>query len=144
MGSEGLSHFFPFFFAFLCFFFSVFFVFFRFSSCFFVFLGFLRGQEQTTAIYWENGEFHSDPVCTEPVQDFPSIVCLPSLTRVRSLVGIHSWSAAWSEKRQKSQSSLPGPTPEKSENGKSIIIQCRCWKSHVLPVQVPNPRPNAG
>ena len=49
--------------------------------CFFVFFAFLRfpslflriflGHRQTTAIYWTNGEFHSDPVCTDPVQNFP-------------------------------------------------------------------------
>ena len=31
-----------------------------------------KGQGQTTAIYCKNGEFHSDPVCTDPVQNFPS------------------------------------------------------------------------
>ena len=31
-----------------------------------------RGQGQTTAIYCKNGEFHSDPVCTDPVQNFPN------------------------------------------------------------------------
>ena len=30
-----------------------------------------EGQGQTTAIYWKNGEFHSDPVCTDPAQNFP-------------------------------------------------------------------------
>ena len=30
-----------------------------------------KGQGQTTAIYCKNGEFHSDPVCTDPVQNFP-------------------------------------------------------------------------
>ena len=37
---------------------------------FFVFLLIFLGQEQTTAIYWKNGEFHSDLVCTDPVQNF--------------------------------------------------------------------------
>ena len=32
-----------------------------------------RGQGQTTAIYCKNGEFHSDPVCTDPMQDFPNL-----------------------------------------------------------------------
>ena len=32
----------------------------------------LLEQGQTTAIYWENGEFHSDPVCTDPVRNFPT------------------------------------------------------------------------
>ena len=30
-----------------------------------------KGQGQTTAIYCTNGEFHSDPVCTDPVRNFP-------------------------------------------------------------------------
>ena len=31
-----------------------------------------NGQGQTTAIYCKNGEFHSDPLCTDPVQNFPT------------------------------------------------------------------------
>ena len=31
----------------------------------------LLGQEQTTAILWANGEFHSDPICVDPAQNFP-------------------------------------------------------------------------
>ena len=31
-----------------------------------------KGQGQTTASYCKNGEFHSDPVCTDPVQNFPT------------------------------------------------------------------------
>ena len=46
---------------------SFFFLFLRFLSFFF--------EEQTNAIYWENGEFHSDPVCTDPVQNFPTPGC---------------------------------------------------------------------
>ena len=46
-------------------------LFFRLSSLFFFFLLILLGQGQTTAIYWKNGEFHSDPVCTDPVENFP-------------------------------------------------------------------------
>ena len=65
MGSEEFSHFCSFFFAFLRFF--------RFSSLFFAFLRFLLEQGQTTAIYWGNGEFHSDPVCTDPVRNFPTL-----------------------------------------------------------------------
>ena len=45
-----------------------------FSSLFLFFVGFSsffsdspRGQGQTTAIYCKHGEFHSDPVCTDPV-----------------------------------------------------------------------------
>ena len=56
---------------------------FRFLTHFFVFSAFLRfsslfvffpykGQGQTTAIYCKNGEFHSDSVCTDPVQNFPN------------------------------------------------------------------------
>ena len=30
-----------------------------------------RGHGQATAIYCKNGEFHSDPVCTDRVQNFP-------------------------------------------------------------------------
>ena len=30
-----------------------------------------KGQGKTTAIYCKNGEFHSDPVCTDPMQNFP-------------------------------------------------------------------------
>ena len=67
VGVDGVGGIFPFFLLF-------FFVFLRFSSLFFVFLRFLPillEQGQTTAIYWENGEFHSDPVCTDPVRNFP-------------------------------------------------------------------------
>ena len=53
------------FFFFLCFF-SLFFAFLLFSA----FLHSPRGQRKTTAIYCKNGEFHSDPVCTDPVQNF--------------------------------------------------------------------------
>ena len=49
-------------------------LFFRFPSLFFAFVLILLRQEQTTAIYWGNGEFHSYPVCTDPVQNFP-IMC---------------------------------------------------------------------
>ena len=62
MGSEGFSHFLRFL---------------SFSSLFFVFLSFspiFLGQGQTTAIYWEDREFHSNPVCTNPVQNFPNVV----------------------------------------------------------------------
>ena len=41
------------------------------SGIIFLFLG----QEQTAAIYWENSEFHSDPVCTTPVQKFDHPGC---------------------------------------------------------------------
>ena len=58
-GVRRISNFLLFFARFLCFF--------RCSSFFFM----LLGQEQTTAICWKKGEFHSDPVCTGPVQSFP-------------------------------------------------------------------------
>ena len=32
------------------------------------------------AIYWENGEFHSDPVCTDPVRIFPKFGAQRSLS----------------------------------------------------------------
>ena len=67
-GVGGIVPFFSFFFVFLRFFF----VFLRFSSFFLVFWPILLEEGQTTAIYWENGEFHSDPVCTDPVRNFPS------------------------------------------------------------------------
>ena len=53
---------FPFFYAFL-----------RFSS---LFSSSPEGQGQTTAMYYKNGEFHSDPVCTAPVQNFPKRGCI--------------------------------------------------------------------
>ena len=53
-------------------FFYAFFAFLRIFSFFFVFLRFSpKGQGRTTAIYCKNGEFHSDPVCTDPVQKLP-------------------------------------------------------------------------
>ena len=86
VGVDGVGGIFPFFtFLFLfflrfflpLFFVSLFFFLFclRFSSFFFGILRFSlilpRGQGQTTAIYCKNGQFDSDPVCTDPVQDFP-------------------------------------------------------------------------
>ena len=76
VGVDGVGGIFVFFFFFFRFS-SLFRFFFRFSSLFFAFLRFssflpiLLEQGQTTAIYWENGEFHSDPVCTDPVRNFP-------------------------------------------------------------------------
>ena len=52
----------------------VFFCFLRFASLISFFLVIpliLLGQGQTTAIYRKNGEFHSDPVCTDPVLNHP-------------------------------------------------------------------------
>ena len=94
MGSEEFSFFFS---SFLFVFSSLFFVFvflFLFSSIlgfFFAFLLILLGQEQTTAIYWKNGEFHSDPVCTDPVENFPSRHC--NATKTRGTATKHAWRA---------------------------------------------------
>ena len=54
-------------------------------SFFFAFLLILIGQEQTTAMHWNNGEFDSDPVCTDPIQNFPikRIACDLSCARLR-------------------------------------------------------------
>ena len=41
-----------------------------------LFSAFPKGQGQTTAIYCKNGEFHSDPVCTDPVQNFLNLFVL--------------------------------------------------------------------
>ena len=51
-----------------------FFVYLCFSPLFFSFVFLLFSLEQTMAIYSENGEFHSDPVCTDPVQNFQTKV----------------------------------------------------------------------
>ena len=64
MGSEWFSPFFTRFSPFLFAFFPFFFAFFSASP---------KGQGQTTVIYCKNGEFHSDPVCTDPVQNFPTL-----------------------------------------------------------------------
>ena len=69
VGVDGVGVIFPFFYAFFAFLriFRLFFAFLRFSS---LFSSSPKGQGQTTAIYCKNGEFHSDPVCTDPVQNF--------------------------------------------------------------------------
>ena len=54
VGVDGVGVIFPLFYAFFPFFFAS-----------------PKGQGQTTAIYCKNGEFHSDPVCTDPVPNFP-------------------------------------------------------------------------
>ena len=64
---------FPFFYAFFAFL-RIFVAFLRFSS---LFSSSPKGQGQTTAIYCKNGEFHSDPVCTDPVQNFPTLRAFP-------------------------------------------------------------------
>ena len=66
MGSGEFSPFLPFFSVFLRFLFVLFVFFFSLLSYS------PRGKGQTTAIYCKNGEFHSDPVCTHPVQNFPT------------------------------------------------------------------------
>ena len=74
MGLEGS---FPCCFVFLLLFFAFSFccAFLRLSSLIFRFPSLssliLLGQEQTTVIFRENGELHSEPVCTDPVQNFP-------------------------------------------------------------------------
>ena len=60
VASEEFSPFFRFFFFFFSFFFA-----FWYSP---------RGQGEPTAIYCKNGEFHSDPVCTDPVQSVPNLL----------------------------------------------------------------------
>ena len=68
VGVDGVGVIFPFFYAFFVFLrnFSLFFAFLRFSS---LFSSSPRGQGQTTAKFTaKKGEFHSDPVCTDPVQ----------------------------------------------------------------------------
>ena len=41
--------------------------------CFYPFFFLEDRQGHTTASYCKNGEFHSDPVCTDPVQNFPKL-----------------------------------------------------------------------
>ena len=65
-GVDGVGRIFPFSSFFL--FSSTFFAFLRFSSLFFVSS---ERTGETTAIHCKHGEFHSDPVCTDPVQNFP-------------------------------------------------------------------------
>ena len=64
VGVDGVGVIFPFFYAF--FHFSM-----HFSPCSSLFSASPKGQGQTTAIYCKNGEFHSDPVCTDPIKNFP-------------------------------------------------------------------------
>ena len=69
MGLEGISPFSSLFCAFLPFFggnLPFFGAFLRFFCAFNP-----RTRGKLLAIYWKNGEFHSDPVCTDPVEDFP-------------------------------------------------------------------------
>ena len=69
MGSEEFSLLLRFFFVFLRFFFLFFL---RFSSFFFVFsLTLLEDRRKQLQLTAQNGEFHSDPMCTDPVQNFP-------------------------------------------------------------------------
>ena len=73
VGVDGVGVIFPFFYAFF-----VFYAFFRFFPLFFVFLRFSlllpKDKGKQHKIYCKNGEFHSDPVYTDPVQNFP-ILC---------------------------------------------------------------------
>ena len=72
VGVDGVGVIFRFFYAFFVFFthfFAFLFAFLRFPS---FFSSSPKGQGQTTERnYCKNGEFHSDPVCTDPVQNFP-------------------------------------------------------------------------
>ena len=52
-------------------FFSLFFVFLRFSLFFFAFLFFSQRTRANNSNLLQKWEFHSDPVCTDPVQRFP-------------------------------------------------------------------------
>ena len=75
MQSEGFSHFF----AFLGFF-EFFFVFLHFSSLFSASLHFFPYYPKTRANdvnLLGKWDFHSDPVCTDPVQKFPTLRCPP-------------------------------------------------------------------
>ena len=67
-GAGGISPFSSLFCAFLRFFCGTL----TFFALFFAFLRFILEQGQITAIYWKNGEFHSDPVCIDPVENFPT------------------------------------------------------------------------
>ena len=69
VGVDGVAEIPPFFFVFLCFLLR--FLVKRFFCVFLRFSLILLGQGKRTAIYWENGEFHSNPVCIDPVQNFP-------------------------------------------------------------------------
>ena len=66
MSLEGISLCFSFFFSFVCC-----------SSFFFAFICFFRcsphspSARATTPIYWKHGVFQSDPVCTDPIENFP-------------------------------------------------------------------------
>ena len=65
MGSEEFP---PFFFRFS----SPFFVFLRFFLFFFAFLLFSQRKKGNDCNLLQKGEVHSDPVCTDPVQNFPN------------------------------------------------------------------------
>ena len=65
VGVDGVGVTFPFFYAFSPFFYAFFPLATHLSAS-------PKGQGQTAAIYYKNGEFHSDPVCTDPVQNFPT------------------------------------------------------------------------
>ena len=64
---------------------SLFFVSFRCSLFFFYSPRSLLGQEQTTAIYWENDEFHSEPVSPTPVR-----TSRPKMTKTTGFVGVQT------------------------------------------------------
>ena len=63
-----------------------------------------KGQGQTTAIYSKNGEFHSEPVCTDLVQNFPIpgqvwefrfLPSFPSFPRESRSSTKNLWESAW-------------------------------------------------
>ena len=70
VGVDGVGVIFPFFYAFFPFL-HIFPFLAHFSPFSSLYSAAPKGQGQTTAIYCKNGEFHSDPVCTDPVQNFP-------------------------------------------------------------------------
>ena len=78
VGVDGVGVIFPFF----CAFFPFFCAFFPFFCAFFPFFcAFLlkdKGQQQQFTA--KNGEFHSDPVCTDPVQNFPTTGLIHTLS----------------------------------------------------------------
>ena len=74
-----------FFYAVFPFFLTHFFAFLRFSS---LFSSSPKGQGRTTAIYCKNGEFHSDPVCTDPVQNFP-MLAWPLCRNMSGILVVH-------------------------------------------------------
>ena len=65
-----------------------------------------------TAIYWENGEFHSDPVCTDPVRNFP-IFCR-KLHSADGAVSTNSLRSGMTGRRKTYTSTTPSPFCKKA------------------------------